>query len=461
MLGWVKNTPTKRSEGPAEHNRTYTYPSSNQYNIRRGKSVLFDPFPDDFFWGATLPAHSVDGGTFQSDWWRWEQRPGHVDDNSVSDPAANHAQLWSSDYKLAADFGLNMLELSIDWSQVQPASDEWNEEAIEAYVQKIQHMKTHNIEPLGVLFHHAAPLWFSENYGWHHPDAVKKFLTFAKRIIDALSDHTKYWVPIREPLLYSEMAYLRGHWPPGHMNPLKSRKAFQNLTEASKQTYTYIHKKNDHARVGASILAREVLPADPNSAWDAGLALKTSRHSVSSITDSLSTHMDFVALGFYGQERIKFEWYKPMKHFSEPVNEKGRFCRPAIATPNLTAFSRILNQIKPLELPILVLGNGLGTTDDIERGKYILEHLNTLRKSCSDKQLLGYLYHGMLDGFEWHDGLAKRFGLFHVNYPSQRRTPNSSAFLMEELSRSGTIPDGTLSRLYPKANLTAQLDLDS
>lgn len=426
-----------------------------------GFLVLFQPFPDDFFWGATLPAHCVDGGAFNSDWWRWEQRPGHVDDNSVSDPAANHLHTWQADYTLAADFGLNMLELSIDWSQVQPDPGRWDEEAIERYCQKASHMRSLNIEPLGVLFHHTSPLWFSEGYGWNHRDAVREFLNYVERLIHALGDEIRYWVPIREPLLYSEMAYLRAFWPPGHMNPMKSRKAFQNLTEAAKQSYSLIHKKNDDARVGASVLARHVQPADPYSAWDARLARKTSRQSISSVADSLAKHMDFVALGFYGREQIQFEWYKPMKQFSESVGENGKFGCPMAVSPDITAFSSILGQIKTLELPVLILGNGLGTNDDLARGKFILEHLNTLRKSSPDNLLMGYLYHGMLDGFEWHDGLSKRYGLFHVDYASQRRTPNSSAFLMEELSKSGTIPDGTLSRLYPKTNLTAQLELGS
>jgi beta-glucosidase len=423
--------------------------------------VLFEPFPDDFFWGATLPAHCVDGGAFHSDWWRWEQRPGHVDDNSVSDPAADHLHTWQADYKLAADFGLNMLEFSIDWSQVQPDPGHWDNEAIERYCQKAERMKELNIEPLGVLFHHASPLWFSEGYGWHHRDAVRKFLDFVERMIHALGDQVRYWVPIREPMLYSKMAYLRGFWPPGHMNPFSSRRAFAQLMEASKQCYAFIHKKIDDARVGASLLARHVEPADPHSAWDTRAALNVSRRSTTVEFDALSRHMDFIALGYYGREQIQFEWHKPLKMFLESVDENGKLCRPLQTKPDVKAFSSILDQITSLKLPVLFLGNGLGTGDDVARGKFILEHLNSIRRSVPENLLMGYLYHGMLDGFEWHDGLSKRYGLFHVDYASQRRTPNSSAFLMEELSKSGTIPDGTLSRLYPKTNLTAQLDLGS
>jgi beta-glucosidase len=33
-----------------------------------------------------------------------------------------------------------------------------------------------------------------------------------------------------------------------------------------------------------------------------------------------------------------------------------------------------------------------------------------------------------MDNFEWSRGLSKRFGLFHVDYATQRRTPRESAF---------------------------------
>ena len=40
--------------------------------------------------------------------------------------------------------------------------------------------------------------------------------------------------------------------------------------------------------------------------------------------------------------------------------------------------------------------------------------------------LRGYFAWSLLDNFEWAEGYAKRFGLVHVDYATQARTPKAS-----------------------------------
>jgi beta-glucosidase len=39
----------------------------------------------------------------------------------------------------------------------------------------------------------------------------------------------------------------------------------------------------------------------------------------------------------------------------------------------------------------------------------------------------GYMVWSLLDNFEWASGYAKRFGIVHVDYATQKRTPKASA----------------------------------
>ena len=52
--------------------------------------------------------------------------------------------------------------------------------------------------------------------------------------------------------------------------------------------------------------------------------------------------------------------------------------------------------------------------------------------------LRGYFYWSLMDNLEWAEGYAKRFGLVHVDFETQRRTPKESArWFADVIGRNG------------------------
>ena len=47
--------------------------------------------------------------------------------------------------------------------------------------------------------------------------------------------------------------------------------------------------------------------------------------------------------------------------------------------------------------------------------------------------LRGYFVWALLDNFEWSWGYWRRFGIVHVDYPTQKRTPKASFYWYRDL----------------------------
>ena len=66
--------------------------------------------------------------------------------------------------------------------------------------------------------------------------------------------------------------------------------------------------------------------------------------------------------------------------------------------------------------PVYVTENGIGTTDDAQRIRYVTDALGGVRRCLDDGiDVRGYFYWSLLDNFEWALGYMPRFGLVGVD----------------------------------------------
>jgi beta-glucosidase len=99
------------------------------------------------------------------------------------------------------------------------------------------------------------------------------------------------------------------------------------------------------------------------------------------------------------------------------------------------------------DIPLYVTENGAAFYDpptagpdgiqDPLRIDYLREHLRVVHRLIADGlDLRGYYVWSLLDNFEWSLGYSKRFGIVHVDYATQRRTPKASARFYAEVIRT-------------------------
>jgi len=103
----------------------------------------------------------------------------------------------------------------------------------------------------------------------------------------------------------------------------------------------------------------------------------------------------------------------------------------------------------PAGIPLYVTENGAafrdvvspdGTVDDPERTDYVLRHLAAVHDAlAAGADVRGYFVWSLLDNFEWAYGYDKRFGVVHVDFATQRRTPKRSALALSQVARTGRL----------------------
>jgi beta-glucosidase len=87
--------------------------------------------------------------------------------------------------------------------------------------------------------------------------------------------------------------------------------------------------------------------------------------------------------------------------------------------------------------PLYITENGVGYRDpeiaggeirDLHRREYVRNYLTNVHRAVDEGiPCRGYFLWSFFDNYEWASGYSERFGIVHVNYKTQARTPKLSA----------------------------------
>jgi beta-glucosidase len=77
-----------------------------------------------------------------------------------------------------------------------------------------------------------------------------------------------------------------------------------------------------------------------------------------------------------------------------------------------------------------------GAVDDEARASYLAEHLAIAFAGTPGMDLRGYYVWTLMDNWEWAAGFSQRFGLVHVDFDTQKRTPKRSYRWLQQVLRA-------------------------
>lgn len=395
-------------------------------------------FPKGFLWGAATSAHQVEGNNINNDWWEWETRvqPPHKRSGAASDQYNRYEQ----DFELAKKLGHNAHRLSVEWSRIEPEEGKFNQAEIDHYKMVLKSLKERGMAVCLTLHHFTNPLWFSQMGGWENIQSAKFFERFVKRVVPEFDGYVDLWITINEPAILAWAGYLGSKFPPQKSSKLSAIKVMWNLAQAHKKAYRVIHKfvSNAHVGIAHNVISYNIFHR--HSIQEAAVEWFfdiVNNHTIYKLTGR--TH-DFLGLNYYYNQYISFNGQSripnlvDMQDIKKDVSDLGWEIYPE-------GMFNVLLDMSDYHLPIYITENGIASTNDDRRVRFLLSYLkevfHALNMGCSIK---GYFHWSLIDNFEWADGFEPRFGLVEVDFKTQKRTPRPSALVYKEIIENNGIP---------------------
>lgn len=451
-------------------------------------------FPENFAWGVAAAAYQIEGaatedGKGPSVWDDFTKQPGKVLDGHNGDIACDHYHRFHEDVALMKALGVRNYRFSISWSRVIPeGTGAVNERGLDFYDQLVDALLAAGIQPWATLFHWDFPSALFHRGGWLNRDSADWFSDYTRVIAGRLSDRVRNWMTLNEPQCFIGFGHAMGTNAPGLKLGLADclQIGHHVLLAHGKSVQVLRSHARDSTKIGWAPVGVVSVPSPGAGERD----IEAARQSMFSVAggDSQSMGMpanlwsntwwgDPVVFGCYPEDGVlaagaAMPEIAPgdMEIISQPIDfyganiysgtcyQAGGDGKPervahAANTP-LSAFKwpiipeslrwgpRFLHE--RYSLPIIVTENGVSLADwvsldgkvhDPQRIDFLQRYLGELRRGIADgADVRGYFHWSILDNFEWAEGYKQRFGLVHVDYKTQLRTPKESAYWYREFA---------------------------
>ncbi len=417
-------------------------------------------FAKDFLWGAATSAYQVEGNCTNCNWSEFEKaidpqgRP-HIARGQRCGIADDQWNRYKGDIQLLKEMHLNAYRFSIEWSKIEPEEGVFVDSVLDHYERVVDELRANGIEPFITLHHFTNPLWFERKGGFERDDSPAILARFATKVARRLGPKVRFWSTINEPNVYAVEGYYMGNFPPAQHDPAKAIHVFRNMLRAHTACYQAIKQIRPEAHVG---LATSVFIFDPPQRWnllDVMLAHYLTKAFSISVIDYLNTGVFDFSLPGVGSDHFEtgvsegfdfvgLNYYTRFQYHLQPFSSEKMLPVQSLPRENLTdngweiykeGLYRALHMISSRTAkPIYITENGIADDSDQKRASFIEDHVLTANRGIFDgMNVKGYFYWSLMDNFEWTDGFDVRFGLYAVDYETQKRTVRQGSLKYKEI----------------------------
>ncbi len=434
-------------------------------------------FSKDFLWGASSAATQIEGawnedGKGESIWDTFGHKGGYIAHSETADVACDHYHRYREDVALMKELGLKSYRFSISWPRVLPAgTGPVNQKGLEFYVKLCDELRAAGIKPLATLYHWDLPTALYEKGGWENPDSPLWFEEYVRTVAQALGDRVHAWLTFNEFQMFVGLGYVLGIHAPFSSSTSDQRLMgiTRNILLAHGRAVSALRELTPSVLVGMAPTGDVHLPKDESpeaveaarartfsvegdyivsNAWW-GDPILLGRHPEGAkerFGDLLYTLSDqewaqvSQPLDFYG-----YNCYQGTIDY--PIDPMGydnygyQGCPRTLMTWNVTPDALYWSSkflYERYRKPLIITENGFsgldwvaldGRVHDGNRIDFMHRYLLGLKRAVDEGiPVLGYHCWSLLDNFEWAMGYDQRFGLIHVDYQTQKRTPKDSAY---------------------------------
>ncbi|KMO97817.1 GH1 family beta-glucosidase [Streptomyces roseus] len=454
-------------------------------------------FPSGFRWGTATAAYQIEGGAAlygrtPSIWDTFSHTPGKVLHGDTGDTAADHYHRMDEDVELLRRLGVSDYRFSVAWPRVQPTGrGPGSRSGLDFYRRLVDALLDAGIRPVATLYHWDLPQELEDRGGWPVRETAERFAEYAGLVAGALGDRVAGWTTFNEPWCAAFLGYASGVHAPGRSEPEAALRAAHHFNLAhGLGTAALRAVLPARAEVSLTLNLHALRPLTGRAAdLDAVRRVDAVGNRIfldpvfhGRLPDDLVrdtagvTDWSFVRAGDLAAAAEPIDWLGINYYSPTVVAAAEPGYGPAAAAPSpwvgAEEHVRILPAPGPRTamdwpvdagglhellvrlrdelpgVPLMITENGAaygdyadpeGDVHDPDRIGYLHGHLASVHRAIEDgADVRGYFVWSLLDNFEWAYGYSKRFGLVHVDFATQRRTPKDSArWYAEVIARNG------------------------